>query len=219
VAARDLPREADTRPEDWRTIAWNLDYAWLTRDEARAIVPEPRELGARRDFPERVVRRLARFYLRDFVRGEPIAWPPEALRSGHLTAEIAAIDGERVVLAVRGAVHLEHDSVWTRSEDRVERRYPTGYRCTLQGEATWDESRGAFVAFDLVAVGDRWGANQYNNREDDLGPAPQGIAFTLAGDAPSDRTPPHCIRTWQRAREGARASRVVVTAEHYYAPE
>jgi len=219
VAARDLPRETDTRPEDWRTIAWNLDYAWFTRDEARNLVPEPREVGARRDFPAIIVRRLARFHLRDFVRGEPVAWPPEALRSGQLTATITAIDGARISLALSGAIHLENDTVWTRPEDGVERRYPTGYRCTLQGEAIWDESRGAFTLFDLVAVGDRWGANQYNNREDDLGPAPQGIAFTLAGDAPSDHTPPHCIRTWRRAREGARASRVVVTTEQYYQPD
>jgi hypothetical protein len=219
VAARDLPRETDTRPEDWRKIAWNLDYAWITRDEARDLVPESRAVGAHRDFPDPIVRRLARFHLRDFVRGEPVAWLPEALRSGQITAEIVAVDGDQVRLTLSGAVHLENDTVWTRPEDGVERRYPTGYRCTLQGEAIWDESRGAFIQFDLVAVGDRWGANQYNNREDDLGPAPQGIAFTLAGDAPSDHTPPHCIRTWRRAREGVRPSRVVVTTEQYYQPE
>ena len=45
AVARDLPRVADRRPDDWRKIAWNFDYAWFTRDEARAMVPEPRAIG------------------------------------------------------------------------------------------------------------------------------------------------------------------------------
>ena len=42
LAARDLPRDPDTRPDDWRKRAWNLDYAWFTAGEARALVPEGR---------------------------------------------------------------------------------------------------------------------------------------------------------------------------------
>lgn len=39
--ARDLPREVDTRIDDWRKIAWNLDYAWFTREEALRLFPTP----------------------------------------------------------------------------------------------------------------------------------------------------------------------------------
>ncbi len=216
LVARDLPRAVDTRPDDWRKIAWNIDYAWFTRDEAHALIPEPRAVGTRKAAPWSIVRRLARFHLRDFVRGEPFAWPEEAIRHGELWSEIIDAAGPMTRLALRGAVCLETEVQWVRPEDGEERRYPSGYDCTLYGEATWDNAQSAFTAFELAAVGQRWGANQYNNREDDLGPQPLGIAFLLAGDTPSDRTPPHCLRTWRQSREDARPSRVAVAQQEYF---
>ena len=216
VAARDLPRAVDTRPDDWRKIAWNLDHAWFGRDEARALVPEPRAVGARAAAPWSVRRRLARFHLRDFVRGEPFAWPEEAIRRAELWSEIVAADGAAVRLALRGAFRLEHEARWVRPEDGEERRYPTGYDAELVGEATWDDERGRFTDFDLVAVGPRWGTNQYNNREDDLGPEPMAVAFGLAGDTPAERTPPHCLRSWRRSDETAPGSRVKVEHRDYF---
>ena len=219
VAARDLPRAVDERPDDWRKVAWNLDYAWFRPAEARTLVPESREIGARQAAPPGVLHRLARFHLRDFVRGEPFAWPDEAIRRAELESEIVAVSGDEVRLALRGAVLLEWEHHWIRPEDGEERRYPSGFDPTLWGEAVWDDGRGAFTAFELVAVGQRWGASQYNNRADDLGPQPMGIAFTLAGDTPSERTPPHCLRTWQRGDAGARPSRVIVPGHEYFGDE
>jgi hypothetical protein len=216
AVARDLPRDVDTRPDDWRKIAWNFDYVWLTREEARALVPELCQIGQQREAPWSVVRRLARFHLRDFVRGEPFSWPEEAVRHGALTTEIAGIAGEKIHLVLRGQVRLEYEAHWVRPEDGEERRYPCGYDCTLYGEATWDDARQRFVACDLVASGPRWGANQYNNRDDDLGPAPLGIAFRLAGDTPREHTPPHCLRTWRRHNGSERPSRVVVSQQDYF---
>ncbi|MBI3972638.1 MAG: hypothetical protein HY332_15280 [Chloroflexi bacterium] len=193
LAARDLPREVDTRKDDWRRHAWNLDYAWFTRDEARSLVPEILTPGNRKQAPREIVRRLARFHLRDFVRGEPSVWPEEAIRHGELIAEIVEVSGDRVRLALRGAILLQREAHWVRPEDGEERRSDTGFDATLVGAATWDAARRAFTSFDLLAAGPRCGANQYNNRSDDLGPAPMGIAFTLAGHEPRDRTPPHTI--------------------------
>ncbi|HEX2034537.1 MAG TPA: hypothetical protein VHS99_10160 [Chloroflexota bacterium] len=193
LAARDLPREVDTRPDDWRKSAWNLDYAWFTPEEARALVPHPRTAGSRRAAPWEVVRRLARFHLRDFVRGEPSVWPEEAIRHGELQAEIVGVAGAQVRLVLRGAIKLSWQARWVRPEDGEERRSDTGFEATLYGEASWDDERGRFTAFELLAAGPRWGTNQYNNRHDDLGPAPMAVAFTLAGDEPRDRTPPHTI--------------------------
>jgi len=217
LIARDLPRVVDTRPDDWRKIAWNLDYAWFTRDEAAVLVPEDRKDGARQAAPWPIIRRLARFHLRDFVRGEPFAWPEEAIRHGDLWSEVVEVTGSTVRLVLRGAVRLEIEARWIRPEDGEERRYPSGYDCTLYGEATWNQQRAAFDAFELVASGQRWGANQYNNREDDLGPQPMGIAFSLAGNKPSDRTPPHCLRTWSRSSAEVRPSRVIVAHHDYFA--
>ena len=80
-----------------------------------------------------------------------------------------------------------------RPENREQRSSDTGFAARLEGEAEWDAGAGRFTRFDLLATGPRWGTNQYNNRQDDLGPAPLGIAFQLAGSEPRDRTPPHTI--------------------------
>jgi hypothetical protein len=193
LTARDLPREEDTRKDDWRKNAWNMDYAWVTREEAAAIVPGELVAGARREMPAAVLRRLARFHLRDFVRGEPSVWPAEALREGSLTAEVVDVSGQRARLRLSGAVRLEWETRWVRPENREQRSSETGFAARLEGEAEWDAGAGRFTRFDLLATGPRWGTNQYNNRQDDLGPAPLGIAFRLAGSEPRDRTPPHTI--------------------------
>lgn len=216
VVARDLPRANDTRVDDWRKHAWNLDYAWFTGDEAQALVPEPRSAGARQTAPWNVVRRLARFHLRDCVRGEPFAWTEDAIRHGELGSEIVGLGETAVRLVLRGKVHLEAEVQWVRPEDGEERVCPCGYDCSLYGEATWDDARGKFTAFELAAVGQRWGTMQYNNRADDLGPAPLGIAFGLAGTATGDRTPPHCLRTWKRPVDPARPARASVAPGEYF---
>lgn len=88
---------------------------------------------------------------------------------------------------------LGHEARWTEPEDGEERHSDWGFDAPLYGEAIWDEARGAFTTFDLVAAGPRRGTNQFNNRADDLGPALIGIAFTLAHAELRDHTPPHTI--------------------------
>lgn len=195
LAARDLPRERDDRPEDWRKHAWNMDYAWFTREEAQSLVPQSREPGARRAAPSPVVRRLARFHLRDIVRGEPPAWPEEAVRHAELNSEVVGVRGGQVDLRLTGAARIATVLRWNDAKTGLAHESDAGYDCALYGEATWDEGRVAFTACDLLAAGQRWGTAQYNVRADDLGPAPLGIAFGLAGSAPRDHTPPHTIRS------------------------
>ena len=190
LAARDLPREVDTRADDWRKRAWNLDYAWFTKEEARDLVPET-VVGAARAWPHAVVRRIALFHLRDFVRGEPSAWPEEALREGRMRSTVTSVVGSLVRLQLDGHIRLEHTMRWRRPNDGSDHTSDCGYDANLTGEAVWDSAAPRFVSFDLAAAGPRWGTNQYNNRGDDLGPAPMGIVFTLAGSDPKDRTPPH----------------------------
>lgn len=214
ATVRDLPRPAGQPPADKK---WNLDYVWIRRDEMPALVPNPAEPGASRAWPTNIVRRLARFHLRDYVRGEPFNWTEEAIRHAEIASEVVAVEGDHVRLVLTGAVHLEAEVEWVAPEDGATKRYDNGFDARLYGEATWDRAAKAFTAFDLVAAGDRWGTNQYNFRYDDLGPAPLGIAFTLAGSMPSDRTAPHGLRTW-RAGEALvkRPSRGAVLAAEYY---
>ena len=46
-----------------------------------------------------------------------------------------------------------------------------------------------------------------------------GLGFVLAGDAPSDRTPPHCLRTRPRSGEGSRPGRAIAAHEDYFGGE
>lgn len=193
LAARDLPRAEDTRPDDWRKAAWNLDYAWFTADEARALVPEARVVGSVAEAPWPVMRRLARFHLRDFVRGETPVWPEEAVSLANLGATVVDVSGPAVRLALTGGAILNWEWRWHDAIHDEDRAMPSGFSATFRGEATWDDERAAFTSFAMVAAGPRFGASQYNNRRDDLGPAPMGVAFVLAGDEPRHRTPPHAI--------------------------
>lgn len=214
ATVRDLPRPGGT-PTDGK---WNIDYVWIRRDEARSLVPETLDTGERQSAPWPVVRRLARFHLRDYVRGEPFNWREDAIRHAELVSEIVEVSGSQVRLALRGAVRLEDEVEWVAPEDGETKRYACGFDCTIDGEAAWDAERGVFTAFEMVAAGDRWGTNQYNFRYDDLGPAPMGIALVLAGTTPSDRTSPHCLVTWRAPEKhnGRRPSRVSVGPEEYF---
>ena len=116
--------------------------------------------------------------------------------------------------------HLADPLSRPRLTERVPRAVPPAARHRAAVGAAAPLARGRRGAlWPPPAAGQRWGANQYNNREDDLGPQPLGIAFTLAGEAPADRTPPHCLRTWRNAGPGARPSRVVVAQHDYFGGE
>lgn len=191
--ARDLPREVDTRPDDWRKVAWNLDYAWFDAAEASSLIPSNPVTGGTANAAPAMAWRLARFHLRDFVRGEPAPWPAEAVREASLRSTVTAVTGTTVTVALAGRATMAWDFRWVRPNDGAEVVSPCRYDADLSGEATWDRIAGRFVAFTLVAWGPRYGAHRYTNRADDLGPAPMAVAFELAGDAPRDRTPPHVV--------------------------
>jgi hypothetical protein len=52
-----------------------------------------------------------------------------------------------------------------------------GYDAKVYGRASWDGSK--FSAFDWVFMGMRKGKAQFNQREDDPGPAPMGVTLSL----------------------------------------
>ena len=64
-----------------------------------------------------------------------------------------------------------------------------GFEGKLLGRATFDPKTERFVAFELVAVGERWGATRYNFRTD-LDRSPFGFASVLAGDKPIHHVAP-----------------------------
>jgi hypothetical protein len=189
---RDLPRPEGHESPQVRPEAINFDYAWFTREEARGFLPESLEVGARRELPWAIVRRLARFHLLDSVRGETPAWRDENVQSAKIGTEITGIDGPWVHLRLDGAVLNTQTGTWAIRpfQEKIE-GISRGYDCQLRGELTFNTERGAFERFDLVVTGNRWGGTEHNNRQADLPASPMGIVFQMAGHTPADRTPPH----------------------------
>lgn len=181
VVSRDLPR-AKVAPH-FRG-AWNQDFAWFKKDEARAFLPADPEPGARHEVPRRLVGRLARFHLLDNVRALNYAFFPEgAVEKAALTSEVVDVRGGLVSLRLEGATRAAQTETPHVAGER-------GYDARLLGRATFDLGRRRFTAFELVAVGTRWGQGSCNLRHDDPGPAPMGVLLTLAGGSAAERLPP-----------------------------
>lgn len=193
VHARDL-RPAGTS-NDWRAHAWNTDFLWYSKAEVRAIFHEVAtgDAGKRVELPPPFGQRIARFHLLDNVRGQTPAW---------------SLGKVRVALFHAWRERSEGGVVRLRLEGRGETGAPfsgplqgTGFVGTMLGWMDYDVASATVTHFELVAVGQRWGATRYNGRQDDLAPSTLGIAFTLAGSTPADRVAP--THGWQYARGAA----------------
>jgi hypothetical protein len=196
VTSRDMPREAEkAKPAkaDWRALAWNQDYAWFTKAEAKQFVPPGPKVGARRELPAPLTRRIACAHLVDNVRGQTAPFEEGQLKKARLAAEVTAVDGDVVSLRLDGETLAATDRPRQHSLD-----------LRLLGKATYDRAKERFVSFELVALGSRSGGTQLNGRRRDAEAAPIGILFTLAEDGPCQRVAP--------AFAGHQVYRPVVTA-------
>lgn len=175
---RDLG--AKVQDGDWRTRAWNEDQAWFTRAEAAAMVPARIEVGAVVDVPERLVERLARLHLVDSVRGQTPAFGKQAVVAAELRSEVVEVDGQRVRVRLAGKTDVLQKGKWVVADGGAPTEHERGVRTELRGRAVWNAADGRFESFELLAIGERWGATQYNGRPADLAPAPIGFAFVMA---------------------------------------
>jgi hypothetical protein len=201
VNSRDLPR--DEPPPGWRANAWNQDFAWFTKDEARQFLPEQPEPGQKRDLPDPLIRRIARCSLVDNVRGQTRQFDEPDVKNARLTAEVVSVEGGVVTLRLEGETRTEAEGTWSIAGYR-DMNNPTpqkrGFEMRLLGNAKYDLNAARFTTFEMVALGTRWGATQYNGRDRDVAPAPIGFAFTLAGDTPAEHVAPAHLGAygWQK---------------------
>lgn len=192
VTTRDVGRETAAE-DDWRAKAWNLDFAWFRREEVLAFVPGDAKVGARAEVPAATARRLARLYLVDDVRGQTPAFEDRSIERATLSSEVVRVDRDRIELRLSGEARLVEKGTWPTGDVRDPtplKLQERGFDGPFLGHATFDRATGRFVAFEMLVLGSRWGATQYNGRRDDLGPAPMGVSFSLAGDTAADRVAP-----------------------------
>ncbi len=191
VNSRDLPREQVDN--SGRGQAWNLDFAWFTKEEARQLVPAEFKKGASIEIPQLLAHRIVRLHLVDNVRGETQPYPPTAIEKAVLTSRIVEADADTVKLHLEGESKAAMEGTWSIAGYR-DMASPSpqkrGYETRLLGKAEYDVKKERFTTFEMLAIGVRHGATQYNGRPRDPGPAPMGHAFTIAGDTPAERVPP-----------------------------
>lgn len=198
VTSRDLPR-ATPPPSGWMATAWNRDFAWFDRDQARALLPEQIAAGVEHEVPAALIERLVRFHLVDNVRGQTPAHRKEDVREAQLTVRVEAVADGRAELRLRGRSLVERGGDWPVegfADQQAPAKQELGLRTELSGRATFDIDAGRFVAFELIAVGTRWGGTQFNGRAGDL--APTAIGFVFALDDTPDRVALAAIWSYQK---------------------
>jgi hypothetical protein len=162
------------------------DHVWLTRDEARALVPADARKGQRVEFPAAVAQRLLRFHLLDNTRGEPDSWRAEDVRRHELSWAVTSVTDAAVEMQLTGSALLATDAEPAKAK--------RGFDPALLGRLTYDRTTKAVTRLDLLAVGDHWGQSTYTSGARP-GRQPLGIAFELtAATEPADRVPPQAAR-------------------------
>ena len=183
---RDLPRDKTVR--GWRSKAWNQDYAWFRRAEMMGCMPEAR-VGAEREMPKALLHRVVRCHLLDTVRGQTSPHREGDIERARLVLRVTAIEDGALVLRLEGEVKVERRGDWAVAGfSKPQSAQSLGYDARLLGSARFDTKAERCTSFRLLAVGMRWGGTEFNGRDDDLDPAPMGVAFTLAGA--QERTAP-----------------------------
>lgn len=194
VVSRDLPRDPETRdPADWRTHAWNFDHAWFSRAEVERLVPREFAVGATYELDAALTKRLVRLHLVDNVRGQTAGYADRAVKEARLSGTISAVDGNTVTIAITGRASQSDQRTDTddRTGDNAASDEPQrGVAVELLGSAVFDTESRRFTAFDLVAVGTRFGTTRFNQRHDDRAAAPIGFHLHLAVDHPTARVAP-----------------------------
>lgn len=189
---RDLPRDTPNATTWWGQ-AWNQDNLWLRADEALALMPRELKKGATLDWPEHLARRLVRFNLVDFVRGQTTSYASEQVHEAWLRTEVVKTKRNKwVELRFTGGSRAS-TGTWPGEGLQIENPAAgsRGLGTQMRGSARFDFKTGRFTEFELVAVGVRWGQTDFNFRENDHGPAGIAFVFRLAErDDPQARVAP-----------------------------
>lgn len=186
LTVRDLPRPGEAGNAGAAGSIrkrWNQDFVWFRKTEARSLLPARLAKGESGDVPRPLAERLVRLHLLDHVRALNYAWfKPEEVQLARLTATVVEVASDAISVRFEGATRAATPAPESR-----------GYESKLYGRATWDLRKEKFTGFELVAVGDRWGAGNCNQRNEDTARAPMGVAMILAGDQPADHVSPAFI--------------------------
>lgn len=195
LVTRGLTESGFDREDTRHRFYYKLDRVWLTREQARSLVPMPIRTGSRSPIGRPALAIITRLHLGVFVQPNP-AWNAEDVQSAELTSEITAVSGDVVELSLQGAARYAANNQFN------QRRYDP----KLIGRATYNSRRQQFESFTLVAVGTHTvGKTGEDQRVFGRGPQsiPLGVLFTLNGDNVNDQIPPEHLDQYPRVLRSA----------------
>jgi hypothetical protein len=194
VFSRDLPRAV--KPTDWRADAWNQDYVWFKKEEARSLLPLRIAVGERGLAPDALSRRLARLNFVDHVRGQTMAYEDKHVHTARLETEVLSVTDGIATLKVTGETKAEREGVWAVAGFRdmnTPQPQKIGMSLKLYGTAKYNIAQSKFITWEVLALGARFGATQYNGRHGDLEPAPIGFFLVQGGATAAEKVAPSFI--------------------------
>ena len=192
-AVRDLPRP--DQPHH-KTNKHNFDHVWMTAEEIKAFAPSKQKRGFSYAIPEKIVRRLIRWHLIDQVKGESTPWGKANIVDASINATVTQVknlkpESRLVRIKLNGnakCVAAASGKVNPYGNFKVDKE--RGIEAVIKGWLTYDTRTETFTEFDMLALGERWGATTYNFRQDDLERSPIGFAFKLLPAKPENKTKP-----------------------------
>jgi hypothetical protein len=172
MITRDLPLQCD--PNLPCEVKWNQDAVWFTKSEARRWLPDNPQPGDQHRLPDELTVRLARLHLVDTVNGQTTPLPRRGVEGSTLSTEVVERADSRVKIRIHGT------TMGNATPSRRESAH--GVVARVLGRATYDLAAEAFVEFEMVALGRRWGHTQFNGRRRAAESGPLGYVFRLAPD-------------------------------------
>lgn len=189
---RDLPRARQKPIDQWRH---NLDYAWLTADEAKSFIPADAKVDATVLIGQGIQDRFVRFHLIDQVRGLSNPWRKTDIESSTLQSKIMKMDETKIYLNVNGSVRINQKPSGDLNPFNGRRvTKDRGLDLKITGRLVFNRKSETFERFDILAIGDRWGTDVYNFRHNDIETAPIGFGFSLDNSKTERRREPLYVK-------------------------
>lgn len=199
--------------KQWSSVPAS-DVVWVPPAEFKRLIVDKPQPGQRFPFPEHLRNRLIRYGFHPFYMLENsvnywVGFNPRHQREANWTVHVKDVADQKVVMEVTGPLRIEaelaeivgenqlsqlSDPARTHAENLefLKNQSTGGFDGTVRGILEYDSVGKKFTRFDMVAVGDYWGAGTHNR----LRPrTPVGFALELpAGEQAADFTHPERIR-------------------------
>lgn len=170
----------------------NVDYAWFSAAEVRAMLPSTPRVGATQRWPREVVARFAALHLVDNVRGQTIPFARDEILEAEASTRVLAREGDQVQVHIVGRTRAVSDGIWRLGDSDwgTDAELPRSVSVSWTGEAEYDLRAQRFTRFELVVFGEREGRGSVNGRHDDLGPSRLAWVFRQGDGSPAERVAP-----------------------------